>query len=42
MRVQKHHLCEKDCIRNPATCTCKNGKYLASITDDSVMRVVKL
>ena len=24
-------------IWNPATCSCKNGKYLASITDDSVI-----
>ena len=22
---------------NPATCSCKNGKYLASITDNSVI-----
>ena len=22
---------EKHCIRNPATCNCENGKYLASI-----------
>ena len=24
-------------IWNPATCSCKNGKYLASIIDDSVI-----
>ena len=29
----KHHICEKDCILNPATCICKNSKYLASIID---------
>ena len=28
---KKHHICEKDYICNPATCSCKNGKYLASI-----------
>ena len=22
---------------NPATCSCENGKYLTSITDDSVI-----
>ena len=27
----------KDYIWNPATCSCENGKYLASITDDSVI-----
>ena len=36
MGVQKH-IYEKDYIWNPATCSCKNGKYLASITDDSVI-----
>ena len=34
--VKKHHICEKDYIWNPATCSCENGKYLASIIDDSV------
>ena len=24
--------------KNPATCICKNGKYLASIIDDSVIK----
>ena len=28
---------KKDYIWNPATCSCKNGKYLASIIDDSVI-----
>ena len=32
---QKHHVCEKYYIWNPATCSCKNGKYSASIMDDS-------
>ena len=28
---KKHHICEKDYIGNPATCSCENGNYLASI-----------
>ena len=32
-----HDVCEKYFVWNPATCTCKNGKYLASIIDDSVI-----
>ena len=31
---KKHNICEKDYIWNPATCSCENGKYLASIMDD--------
>ena len=31
-------VCEKDYIWNPVTCSCKNGKYLASITGDSVIK----
>ena len=34
---KKHHICEKDYVWNPATCNCENGKYLASIKDDSVI-----
>ena len=30
---KKHHKCEKD----PAACSCENGKYLASIIDNSVI-----
>ena len=33
----KKYICEKDYICNPATCSCENGKYLASIIDDSVI-----
>ena len=33
----KRHVCEKDYIWNPSTCSCENGKYLASIMDDSVI-----
>ena len=35
---KKHHICERDYIWNPATCSCENGKYLASIIDDSVIK----
>ena len=34
---KKPHVCEKDYICNPATCGCKNGKYLASIIHDSAI-----
>ena len=30
-------MCEKEYIWNPSTCICKNGKYLVSIMDDSVI-----
>ena len=33
----KKHICKKDYIWNPDTWRCKNGKYLTSITDDSVV-----
>ena len=33
---KKHDVCEKDHILNP-TCSCENGKYLASIMDDSAI-----
>ena len=34
---KKRHVCEKDYTWNPVTCSCKNGKYLASIMDDSAI-----
>ena len=34
---KKIHLFEKDYVWNPATCNCENGKYLASIMNDSVI-----
>ena len=34
---KKHHIYEKDYIWNPAICSCKNGKYFASIIDNSVI-----
>ena len=30
-------MCKNDNICNPATCSCKNGKYIGSIIDDSVI-----
>ena len=30
-------MCKKIYIRNPATSSCKNDKYLGSIIDDSVV-----
>ena len=32
---KKHYICEKDHIWNPATCSYENGKYLASIIDNT-------
>ena len=34
---KQSHVWEKVYIWNPATCSCENGKYLASIMDDSVI-----
>ena len=34
---KKHHMCEKDYIWNPGVCSCKSGKYSASIIDDLVI-----
>ena len=34
---KKHNICEKDYTWNPATCSCKNGKYLAPIMNDSAI-----
>ena len=31
------HVSEKDNIWNPSKCVCENGKYLASIIDDSTI-----
>ena len=33
----KNIICEKDYVWNTAKCICENGKYLASIMDDSVI-----
>ena len=29
--------CDKEYIRKPTTCSCENGKYLATVIDDSVI-----
>ena len=34
---KKRHVCEKNCVWNPSTCSCENGKCLASIMDNSVI-----
>ena len=34
---KKYNICEKDYIWNISTCICENGKYLASVMDDSVI-----
>ena len=34
---EKRHVCEKDYIWNPATCSFENGKYLESIMDNSAI-----
>ena len=34
---KKCQACETYYVRNPATCSCENGKYLASIMDDSAI-----
>ena len=35
--IKKQHIYEKDYVWNLSTCRCKNGKYLASIMDDSTI-----
>ena len=42
VKNRKHHICEKDYIWNPGICICENGKYLASIMDDSVMKMIRV
>ena len=32
--AKKWHVCEKDYVWNPATCSYKNRKYLSSIMED--------
>ena len=34
---KKINVCEKEFVWNPSTCIFKNGKYLASIMDDSAI-----
>ena len=35
--LKEHNAFERDYIQNPSTCICKNGEYLASFIDDSVI-----
>ena len=35
--LKKRNVCQKGNVWNPATCTCENEKYLASIMDDSAI-----
>ena len=37
-----HHICEKYYVWNPSTCICENGKYFASIVNDSVIPCAKV
>ena len=37
VNVDESHVCEKDYVWNPVTCSCENEKYLASIMDDSAI-----
>ena len=34
---KKRHVYEKDYVLNPDTCSCENGKYLASTMDNSAI-----
>ena len=36
-KCKKHHIYKTSYIWNPATCSCKNGKYLASVISKSVI-----
>ena len=35
--LEEHYVCKKVFFWNPATSRCKNGTYLGSIIDDSVV-----
>ena len=37
VKNQKYSVCKKDYSWNPDICSCENGKYLASIIDDSMI-----
>ena len=34
---KKYRICKRDYVWNPTTCNSENGKYLASIVDDSAI-----
>ena len=42
VNVKKHHICEKDYVWNPAICNFENGKFLARIMDNSVIKCDKV
>ena len=42
MRVKIVMYVKKDYLWNPGTCSCENGRYLASIMDDRVMTCDKI
>ena len=35
-------MCQKGCLWNPGTCSCENGSYVRSITDNSVITFTEL
>ena len=37
-QCKNRHFCKKDCIWNPAICSCESRKYLASLMDDSTIK----
>ena len=37
MECKKRHVFEKYYLSDPITCSCENGKYLASIMDNSAI-----
>ena len=39
---KKHNICQKDYVWNPSTCSCKYGKYLASVVDHSAITCDKV
>ena len=41
-KCRKRHVCGKDHIWNPATCSCEYEKYLVSIMDDSAVMCDKV
>ena len=36
-KCKKRNVCEKNYVWNSATCSCENGKYLASVIDGSAI-----
>ena len=34
---KKHYMCENDYAWSPATCNCKNGKYLANMDNSTII-----